>query len=344
MAKPYFRQVPNFEYISRTKGEQYLNEYVTLKNLFKRAKLREDIFENLAFFEKYSIVGDERPDNVAAKFYNESTLDWVILLANNILNIQDEWPMTTQTFEQVMLEKYGSYETLQSGIHHYETLEIKNTLGLTVLQGGLRISPTWKTNGNFLEMVNTKIANISCGVNAESLTPSSTVYVYVLSDILGLQVGDQITIDGVADPQYRGQHIVKELLATDINGAVSGFTYELPFIPNDIQPRLSDPRKEEVHYTIKESSTNTGNSYYYEFWDPGLGYAVQVPSTSFVRAVTNYEYEIEKEEAKRNIYILKPQYLNVIYNDLDELMPYKKGGVQYVNSSLKRADNIRLTT
>ena len=344
MSKPYFRQVPNFEYVSRTKGEQYLNEYVTLKNLFKKAKLREDIFESLNFFEKYSIKGDERPDNVAAKYYNDPTLDWVVLLSNNILNIQDEWPMTTQTFEKVMLEKYGSYENLQSGIHHYETLEIKNSLGITVLKSGLRVSPTWKTNGNFLEMVSTKIANISSGVNAESLTPSSTVYVYMLSDINGLRPGDQVTIDGVSSPQYNGQHIVKDLVLVDSAGVVSGFTYELPFIPNDIQPTLSDPRKEEVHFTVRDSSSITGNSYYYEYWDPGVGYSIQVPSTSFVRAVTNYEYEIEKEEAKRNIYLLKPIYLNVIYNDLDELMPYKKGGAQYVNSTLKRADNIRLTS
>lgn len=91
MSTPYFRQVPNFEYISRNKDEQYISNYDNVKNLFKRGKIREDIFGDLSFFTKYQVVGDERPDNVAYKFYNESSLDWVILLSNNILNIQTEW-------------------------------------------------------------------------------------------------------------------------------------------------------------------------------------------------------------------------------------------------------------
>ena len=105
----YFRQVPNFEYVSRTAGEQNISDYIEVKNLFKRGKLREDIFGNLSFFTKYKIIGDERPDNVAYKVYNDETLDWVVLLANNILNIQSEWPVTQQAFDKVMFEKYGDY-------------------------------------------------------------------------------------------------------------------------------------------------------------------------------------------------------------------------------------------
>ena len=58
--------------------------------------------------------------------------------------------------------------------------------------------------------------------------------------------------------------------------------------------------------------------------------------------ITNYQYEMKKEDAKRNIYLLKPEYLNVVFNYLDEIMPYKKGAVQYVNDTLKRGENIRL--
>jgi hypothetical protein len=338
----YFRQVPNFDYVSRNPGDKYISEYIPVKNLFKRGKIREDIFANLQFFEKYSIIGDERPDNVAFKFYSDETLDWIVLLSNNILNIQSEWPMTQNTFDKVMLEKYGSYDELYS-IHHHETEEIKNSLGITVLNGGLRISPSWKTNGNFLEMVNSKIANISATNNGDGLTSGSTVYVYMLNGILGLQVGDQITIANVSERQYNGQHIVTSIISAR-NDIIDGFTYELPFVPNQNQPILADPRKEEVHYTISERSLNPGNSYYYEYWDPGLGYADQIPAMNFVRAVTNYEYEVNLNDNKRNIFLLKPRYLNIIFNDMDDIMEYKKGGDQYVNATLKRGDNIRLYT
>ena len=87
MAKPYFSQVPNLAYVDRTPGEKTISAYKTVKNLFKRAKLREDIFSDLTYFTKYQVVGDESPDNVAEKFYDDPTLEWVILLANNIFGL-----------------------------------------------------------------------------------------------------------------------------------------------------------------------------------------------------------------------------------------------------------------
>jgi len=338
MTRPYFRQVPNFEYVSRVSGEQNISDYIEVKNLFKKGKLREDIFENLNFFTKYKIIGDERPDNVAYKLYNDSTLDWVVLLSNNILNIQSEWPMTQGTFDEVMLQKYGSYENLYSGIHHYETEEVRDSIGRIVLRSGLRISPTWKTNGNFVEIVNSQIAVISSG---DSVNPSRTVTVYLVNGIPGLEIGDEVAINNVTENVYNGRHVVTEILAQSGN-VVTGFRYELPVVPNIASPTLSDPRKEEALFLVSETSTVTANSYYYEYWDDGLGYSVYVPSTSFVTSVTNHEYELQIEENKRNIFTLKPQYLNVIFNDLDDIMPYKKGGSQYVNATLKRGENIRL--
>lgn len=338
MSRPYFRQVPNFEYVSRNAGEQNISDYVAVKNLFKRGKIREDIFGNLNYFTKYNIIGDERPDNVAFKLYGDSTLDWVVLLSNNILNIQTEWPMTQRTFDQVMLEKYGSYDNLYSGIHHYETTEVRDSTGRIVIRNGLRISPTWKTNGNFVEIVNSQIAVISSG---DSVNPSSTVTVYLVNGIPGLETGDQVAINNVTDNQYNGRQVVTEILAQSGN-VVTGFRYELPFTPNIASPTLSNPRKEEVLFLVPETSTVTANSYYYEYWDAGLGYSVYVPSTSFVTSVTNHEYELQIQEDRRNIFALKPQYLNVVFNDLDDIMPYKKGSTQYVNATLKRGENIRL--
>ena len=58
--------------------------------------------------------------------------------------------------------------------------------------------------------------------------------------------------------------------------------------------------------------------------------------------VTNYEYESKIEDKKRNIFLLKPRYLNVVRDDMEEIMAYKKGSSQYVNGTLKRGENIRL--
>ena len=78
----YFKKVPNFEYVSRL-PDANISDYIPVKNLFKKGALREDIFQDLAFFTKYQVQGDDRPENVAFKVYNDSSLDWLVLAANN---------------------------------------------------------------------------------------------------------------------------------------------------------------------------------------------------------------------------------------------------------------------
>ncbi|MFN9115312.1 MAG: hypothetical protein ACK5XN_35095, partial [Bacteroidota bacterium] len=59
----YFKNIPDFDYVSRIEGAK-ISDYIIVKNLFKKGKLREDIFQNLAFFTKYKVIGSERPDQV----------------------------------------------------------------------------------------------------------------------------------------------------------------------------------------------------------------------------------------------------------------------------------------
>ena len=134
----YFSEVPNFEYVSRLPDAK-ISDYITVKNFFKKGFLREDIFQNLAFFTKYSITGNDRPDNVAFEIYQDSTLDWLVLMANNIVNIQNEWPISNPDFDELMLDKYGSYDTLFNGIHHYETIEVKDARDVKIVSAGLKV-------------------------------------------------------------------------------------------------------------------------------------------------------------------------------------------------------------
>lgn len=247
MTREYFRQVPNFEYVDRNYQNKYINNYVTVKNLFKRVKIRDEIFQNLNFFERYSIIGDERPDNVANKIYNNPNLDWLILLCNNILNVYEEWPLSNENFERVMLEKYGSYENLNA-IHHYETEEVRDSLGAIIMPAG------------------TIVAN-----------------------------------------------------------------------------KIIDYRK----YLVDENGNYTNNPdyqnlvpYFVEFYDPGFEKDVLV--SDITNSVSNLEIEQKNENIKRFIYVLKPRYINIVFDDIDKIMKYKKGGTQFLSDTLKRADNIRI--
>ena len=61
-----------------------------------------------------------------------------------------------------------------------------------------------------------------------------------------------------------------------------------------------------------------------------------------VVSVTNYEYEENLQNDRRNIFVLKSKFLSIVKDDLEEMMEYKKGSTQYKSETLKTADNIRL--
>tara|TARA_S200000501_G_scaffold253505_1_gene237572 strand:+ start:635 stop:1306 length:672 start_codon:yes stop_codon:yes gene_type:complete len=221
MANPYFSNLPEFEYVNRTERGRSEGDYSVVKNFFKRGKLREDIFQDLTFFTKYIVEGDDRPDTVASKVYDDPTLDWLVLMANNIINVQSEWPMTQSNFHAYVTNKYDE-ETLYSGIHHYESREVKTTDNSIIIPAGQRV--------------------------------------------------------GVA---------------------------------------------QSVSY-----------------YDNALGQHVR--ATDVALPVTNFTHEEKLNDDRRNIFVLKASYLNIVFDDLEEIMAYKKGSTQYVSETLVQGDNIRL--
>ena len=219
--KKYFRNIPDFDYISRLPGGKNISDYVKTKNLFKRAKIRDDIFEDITYFVKYKISGDDRPDNVAFDVYRDSNLDWLVMLSNNIINLANEWPLTQRSFNNYCLNKYGSYENLYD-THHYETQEVRDSRGDVILEQGIQV------------------------------------------------------------PQ---------------------------------------------NYSIT-------------FFDVGIG--TEILATGITNEVTNLDYEEKIQDDKANIFVLNKRDLSVVLNDISNIMPYKEGSTQYVNSKLVKGENSRL--
>ena len=222
MPNPYFSNLGDFLYVNRTREGRSEGDYSLVKNLFKRAKLREDIYQDLAFFTKYDVSGDDRPDNVADLIYGDPTLDWVVLLSNNIVNVQSEWPLSQGDFNRYITDKYDSEEILYSGIHHYESREVKASDGTIIIRSGARVS---------------------------------------------------------------------------VGQSVSFFD------------ELSDQ---------------------------------QVIRTDIAMPITNFMHEDKLNNQKRSIFLLKPIYLNILFDDIEEIMANKKGSTQFVSRTLVTGDNIRL--
>jgi len=133
----YFRELPNVEYQSFLGDSLSTQDYLVVKNLFRRNKLRDDLQNVFTIFNKYEIVEGARPDTVAEEIYGDATLDWVVLMTAGILNVRDEWPLSNYHLYNYAVDKYG-VEKL-SDTHHFETKEIKDSNGRLILPAGKQV-------------------------------------------------------------------------------------------------------------------------------------------------------------------------------------------------------------
>lgn len=130
----YFRELPNFQYQSPFIDSLSSSEYVTVKNIFRRMTLRDDLKNIFTVFNKYEIKEGDRPDTVAEEVYGKSDLDWVVLISAGIVNVRNEWPLSSRDLYNYVVEKYGLDK--KDFIHHYESKEIKDSQGRLIISEG----------------------------------------------------------------------------------------------------------------------------------------------------------------------------------------------------------------
>jgi hypothetical protein len=211
----YFREIPNLEYQSFLSSSKGSDEYLLVKNIFRRVKLRDDLQNVFTIFNKYEIQEGARPDTVAEELYGSSQYDWVVLIGANIINVRNEWPLSDRDIYRYSEQLYGND---LNAVHHYETKEIKDSRGRLILPAGKIVDSTFTV-------------------------PDPNIPIQTLNPVVG---------------------------------------------------------------------------------------------------ISNYEYEVRKNDKKRGIYVLKPSYLQQVINDTRKAMTYDKSS-QYVNDKLIRTENTRVT-
>ena len=129
----YFRELPSILYQSPLSTRSSSDEYVEVKNLFRRVKLRDDLKGSVTYLTNYYVRDGFRPDQVAEDLYGSSNLDWVVLHTAGIVNIRDEWPLTSKEIYDYSFNKYGND---LNQIRYYVTTEVKDSSGKVYLPKG----------------------------------------------------------------------------------------------------------------------------------------------------------------------------------------------------------------
>tara|TARA_B100000287_G_scaffold424243_1_gene468575 strand:- start:513 stop:1280 length:768 start_codon:yes stop_codon:yes gene_type:complete len=174
MARGYFSHLPNINYVSRTTDRSSNDEFIPVKNLFKRGKLRDDLASVFTAFNDYVIGEDIRPEMIALELYGDPRLDWIILTVNNIISVRDEWPLGTDDFRKFLLDKYGSDEKLAE-VHHYETTYMLDNYSRIVIPNGLKVDSNYDFNFVAYNAQYQQEISYSGGLANTSLPPAVTI-------------------------------------------------------------------------------------------------------------------------------------------------------------------------
>ena len=225
----YFRELPNLEYQSFLSDSKSSDQYLLVKNLFRRVKLRDDLQNVFTVFDKYQIPDGSRPELVAQELYGSVQYDWVVIVAAGITRLRDQWPLSDRQVYDYAESIYGND---LNAIHHYETTEVRDSEDRLILPAGQIVDADFK---------------ISYYDNGSLYTNDASI------------------------------------LGANVN-----------YISNPI-----------------------------------IG-------------ITNYEYEVRKNNDKRGIYVLKPRYLQQVITDTRKAMIYDRSS-QYVNDTLIKTENTKVS-
>lgn len=225
----YFRELPNLEYQSFLSDSNSSDQYLIVKNLFRRVKLRDDLQNVFTVFDKYQIPDGSRPELVAQELYGSTQYDWVVIVSAGITRLRDQWPLSDKQVYDYAESIYGND---LNAIHHYETTEVRDSENRLILPAG-------------------KIVDADFTI---SYYNNGTLY--------------------TNDTTKLGENVIL----------------------------ITDP----------------------------------------IVGISNYEYEVEKNNEKRSIYVLKPRYLQQVINDTRKAMTYDKSS-QYVNDTLIKTENTKVS-
>jgi hypothetical protein len=268
--------------------EKYSNyEYVT--NIFFRTAFLKDVLENISAYYEYVINDNDKPEILAEKLYGNPDAYWIILYANNMLDAQYDWPLNNKDFSNYIVGKYGSIANSKTTIHHYEKV-VARTLSDITTEFRYVVDYSSKTNSIInMSDVTGAFSNGEAVYQGSNLANAS----FSANVIYWNSTAGELTLANTVGQVLRYNELIGD--SSSANGTVSSF--KIPDVPYDYY--LSLPATQSVSTYEVSGKTVT-----------------EIISRN---AVSNYDYELELNEKKRFIKLIKPEYYGSIIREFSAL-------------------------
>lgn len=183
-------------------------------NILARSTFLRDIKDNVNLSYEYLVRDEDNPETIAHKAYGDPYRSWIVLLFNNILDPNYDWPLKTPVLDTYIENKYNmTVQEAKSTIHHYE----KETKIVSIYNGVL-LNETVDVS---------EISEYQVNPNTNALTPNPLPNIADTSIAIGSKTSSY--------PTY-------ELTTNVYHKAVSIYTYEFEENEKKRKIRVLDPR------------------------------------------------------------------------------------------------------
>ena len=112
----YFRSIPSISY--DIWGTEPRN-YQSVTNIMKRVKFKPEVLEDISEYYPYIVNDGERQDIISFNQYETVAFAYLITLINDVQDPIFDWPLSTQQFEQFIMNKYGSLDSAMTTTKNY---------------------------------------------------------------------------------------------------------------------------------------------------------------------------------------------------------------------------------
>jgi hypothetical protein len=223
----YFNKLPKIKY---DMNHSVINpQYETVTNIFFRIRVIKEVLNNINSYFAVEIEDGETPEIIAEKVYGDSGAGWLVLITNQIIDPQFEWPLDYDSFNKYIIGKYGSIENAETTYHHYEKVVTRE------------LQP---------DNVTTVTRFV---VNKEKLTDNNLSVPYNYYEIHGVDPGSLANVQSVDTFNINGKTVTE----TTKGEAITNYAYEESL--NDDRRIIKIIKKEYYEQIINQFNELTGS-------------------------------------------------------------------------------------
>ena len=163
---------------------------------------------------------------------------------------------------------------------------------------------------------------------------------------------------------FRPDNVAEDLYGSDeldwvviICSGITNIRHDWPMSNSDIynyaEAKYGNDLADTRFFKTKEIKDSRGRvvlpagkivdeTFSYTFYDSGLGTNVVKSGTAVKNGISNLAYEIDLNEKRRTIFVLKPGLLQQFLNDFRDIMVYGKSS-QFIDERTIQTENLNIT-